>query len=917
MINRIIKLLTRLFLIKLLILSLISCDSNIGTVADLDNLNANIPQSPNFPVLKVKSSTAIELNWSGVIYANFYQVYRNTEDDKEKADDIESVVVAKEYFDSKLKAGTEYFYWLKACKSPDECSDFSLNSKATTLVIPNTPSSPFLTSSKSTSVDLSWLVVAGADYYQLYRNISDDQKNASLIGEKVAQTNYSDIGLQANSKYYYWLKACNEAGECSETSSRFHASTLVLPSPPGAPILSLANSSTINLSWSVSANTDHYLLYRNTSDDSNTANIVSSNLRSTNHSDTGLTAGVTYYYWLKSCNIAEECSDFSHSAHATPVIILPPTPQPATLSVESSTTINLSWSQVLGADYYQVFRNTIDNTNNATKIKESSNLSFSDNSLIANTSYYYWLKACNSSNECSLFSSSSTATTLAIPAPPNAPVLNVVGNSAIELNWQTVTFAHYYQIFRNTSDNFSFATLISSSVQTISYKESTTLNKNTDYYYWLKSCNIKDECSDFSQSSSAKTTNISFRLNDTGIFWDGNTSGNNNDCNSSNISENQDCDVGRDAKFLANSLTKTGSGAVGFDFTKLDASGVDLSLQNKSWNNAGSEAQGTKWSCVRDNHTGLVWEVKIDDGGVHDNSKTYDWGGVTAIGKTHDAKQGDYFDDWDVLVNAANQNNYGSATGLCGFTDWRVPDLLELSTIVNKGVSNPAVDTHYFPNTVANSYWTAMPKIYTSGTTWYFKALSLNFKYGTDSISTRTTGYRLRLVRGGIEAYAQSYPVATSGAGQTVLNYIPNIWHESRYTVHNNGTVTDTYTDLMWQVCSEGQSWVSAAVATCNDSTTTHTWQQALQVADSSSFASYSDWRLPNIEELRSLVAFDRFDPSINLDIFPSSSTSSYWSSSPYAYDGTKSLFIYFDDGDDGSGSRTVKRRVRLVRGGI
>ena len=915
MINKVITLLTRLLVIKLLIFSLSSCDSTIGTVADLDNLNANIPQSPNYPVLKVKSSSAIELSWSGVIYANFYQVFRNTEDDKEKADDIESVVAGKQYSDSKLKAGTEYFYWLKACKSPDECSDFSVNSKATTLVIPNTPSSPIVTISKSTSVDLSW--VAGADYYQLYRNTSDDQKNASLIAEKITQSNYSDIGLKANSNYYYWLKACNEADECSELSASLHASTLALPSQPSVPILSLVNSSTISLSWSPSLNADHYQLYRNTSDDSNTANLLSSAVKSTNYSDTGLSAGVTYYYWLKSCNIADECSDFSLSAHATPVIILPPTPQAATLSVENSTTINLNWSEVIGADYYQIFRNTIDNANNATKIKVSTNLSFSDNSLIANSSYYYWLKACNSSNECSLFSSSSTATTLAIPVPPNAPQLNVVGNSAIALNWQSVTNASYYQIFRNTTDNYSSAIKISSSVPTISYQDSTTLNKNTDYYYWLKSCNIADECSDFSQGFNAKTTNISFRLNDTGIFWDGDISGNNNDCASSEISENQDCDFGRDAQFLANSLSKTGSGAVGFDFTKLDTSGVELSLQNKSWDNAGSEAQGTKWSCVRDNHTGLVWEVKTTDGDIHKNSKTYDWGGVTAIGKTHADKQGDYFDDWDVLVNAANQNNYGGATGLCGFTDWRVPDLLELSTIVHKGVSNPAVDTHYFPNTYAGSYWTAMPKIYNSSTTWYFKALSLNFKYGTDSISSRTTGNRLRLVRGGFAAYAISYPVATSGVGQTVLNYIPNIWHESRYTVHNNGTVTDSYTDLMWQVCSQGQSWISASVATCNGSTTTHTWQQALQVADLSSFASYPDWRLPNIEELRSIVAFDRFDPSINLDIFPSSSTSSYWSSSPYAYDGTKSLFIYFDDGDDGSGGRTVKRRVRLVRGGI
>ncbi len=49
----------------------------------------------------------------------------------------------------------------------------------------------------------------------------------------------------------------------------------------------------------------------------------------------------------------------------------------------------------------------------------------------------------------------------------------------------------------------------------------------------------------------------------------------------------------------------------GFDFTKLGVNGTALSIQNATW---ATGSTGTKWSCVLDNTTGLVWEIKTDNG---------------------------------------------------------------------------------------------------------------------------------------------------------------------------------------------------------------------------------------------------------------------------------------------------------------
>ena len=63
----------------------------------------------------------------------------------------------------------------------------------------------------------------------------------------------------------------------------------------------------------------------------------------------------------------------------------------------------------------------------------------------------------------------------------------------------------------------------------------------------------------------------------------------------------------------------------------------------------------------------------------------------------------------------------------------------------------------------------------------------------------------------------------------------------------------------MWKVCTEGQTWNAGA---CGGNANEVSWQTALQTANDENFAGHSDWRLPNIKELQSLVAFNCTAPS-------------------------------------------------------
>ncbi len=150
------------------------------------------------------------------------------------------------------------------------------------------------------------------------------------------------------------------------------------------------------------------------------------------------------------------------------------------------------------------------------------------------------------------------------------------------------------------------------------------------------------------------------------------------------------------------------------------------------------------------------------------------------------------------------------------------------------------------------------------------------------------------------------------------MNGIPPSNPDSVYTVHGDGTVTDTRTGLMWKVCPEGRPWSADACATSGGYR--YTWEQAMSIAETSSYAGHDDWRLPNIKELLSLAEECRVSPSINDDIFPGGwiQALDFWSNSPTTDSGGGSMWVAFSGSGalgmpTGAGS-LIGLSVRLVR---
>lgn len=96
------------------------------------------------------------------------------------------------------------------------------------------------------------------------------------------------------------------------------------------------------------------------------------------------------------------------------------------------------------------------------------------------------------------------------------------------------------------------------------------------------------------------------------------------------------------------------------------------------------------------------------------------------------------------------------------------------------------------------------------------------------------------------------------------------VWAAS-FKDNGNGTVTDSTTGLLWQQGgSDGQGWNGQAFMY---------WADAISYCEGLSLGGQSDWRLPNVNELKSIVDTKYSNPTIDKTYFPNTHADSYWSS--------------------------------------
>ncbi|TEW50655.1 Lcl C-terminal domain-containing protein [Psychromonas algicola] len=210
-----------------------------------------------------------------------------------------------------------------------------------------------------------------------------------------------------------------------------------------------------------------------------------------------------------------------------------------------------------------------------------------------------------------------------------------------------------------------------------------------------------------------------------------------------------------------------------------------------------------------------------------------------------------------------NAISYCKNLSIAGNTDWRLPTIKELFSLAdfrgeivnprNESENTPYIDTDYFDF----EYDKRMAYI---GQYWSITKYTLGPVHDTEDVEA-AFGYNF--ADGHIKAYETGYTFGTNNKNiHAPGNFVrcvrgeENVYGVNDFVKNNDGTITDQATGLMWQQSDDGVR---------------RDWQTAIVNAKTSNLAGYSDWRLPNIKELQSIVKYGGKVgswPAINTNIF-------------------------------------------------
>jgi hypothetical protein len=222
-----------------------------------------------------------------------------------------------------------------------------------------------------------------------------------------------------------------------------------------------------------------------------------------------------------------------------------------------------------------------------------------------------------------------------------------------------------------------------------------------------------------------------------------------------------------------------------------------------------------------------------------------------------------------------------------GQTDWRIPNIAELHSLVDLKKNHPAVNKSLFPQTPTNnSFLSSTPSLYSDSYSW-----SVNFTSGSDDFDG--SGY-IRFVRG------------------TTVSPILSL---KDFADNGDGTVTHSKTGLTWQRCAVGQTWNDGS---CDGKPTEYKHDKAIKLTAST--GGKTDWRLSTYKELLTIVDYSARSPAANVIAFPDAPSVEFWTSTQMAGDNNTDYawYVDFEYGKGGNSRKTsYDYAVRLVRGSM
>ncbi|MEW6115444.1 MAG: DUF1566 domain-containing protein [Nitrospirota bacterium] len=233
-----------------------------------------------------------------------------------------------------------------------------------------------------------------------------------------------------------------------------------------------------------------------------------------------------------------------------------------------------------------------------------------------------------------------------------------------------------------------------------------------------------------------------------------------------------------------------------------------------------------------------------------------------------------------------------------GYSDWRLPNRRELRSLMSHQTRKPALpEGHPFRNVFSGWYWTSTTAAINTAYAWYIHTEGARMFYGNKEQffllwPVRGEGYNILPATGQTQCYdSAGRLIPCAGSGQDGEFRIGLVWPEPRFDV-----IGDAVIDRLTNLC-----WLREADITKGRPVT---WSDALSAIAQLNQSSKACWRLPNINELESLVDCSTHSPALP-DGHPFSGTKeAYWSSTTSMFEPDWAWALYLTKGAVGVGQK-------------
>lgn len=344
------------------------------------------------PVLRSASvvQNGIQIRWDAVSKADSYVVYRKT---STSAWVRIALVKTTAYTDTTAAFGTAYIYTVRGSFS-GKLGCYS--AKGISCVNLKTPTLLSATNEEA-GMKVCWSAVAGAESYAVYR------KTASSVWSRIAtisSTEYIDTTAKSGTSYIYTVRAC--AGASMSLYNTTGISQLRLEAP--ALLKAEQVDDGVEICWDTVSGADSYIVYRKTANSGWSRIAV---VKTTSYTDTTAAIGTVYTYTVRSC-YGSKLGAFSADGIQIHILAQPVLGE----AVNLPEGIQVTWTSVPGASYYNVYRKT-DGTD-WILLGSWEESSYCDTTAEEGISYTYTVAACSELGH-SLFDTNGVSCVRSIP----------------------------------------------------------------------------------------------------------------------------------------------------------------------------------------------------------------------------------------------------------------------------------------------------------------------------------------------------------------------------------------------------------------------------------------------------------------------------------------------------------------------